>query len=158
MWPKSTTSGGPEPFAALLARSFNQLPLAFDLHNLKASRPETADRFGEEERTKMKTKLFALLLLASSSLFAGTRVFVGFGVGVGPAYGYYAAPPPPAPVVAYAAPAPGPGYVWINGYYYPAGPRWCWRPGYWAPRPYAGAYWVGPHYYSHRYYAGYWRR
>lgn len=105
----------------------------------------------------MKTKLLALLLLAGSSLFAGTRVF--FGVGIGPGYGYYAAPPPPPPVVSYAAPAyPGPGYGWVNGYYYPAGPRWSWRAGYWAPRPYAGAYWVAPRYYNHRYYGGSWRR
>ena len=105
----------------------------------------------------MKTKLLALLLLAGSSMFAGTRVFFGVGFG-GPGYGYYAPPPPPP--VAYVAPAPypGPGYAWINGYYYPVGPRWSWRAGYWAPRPYAGAYWVAPRYYGHRYYQGYWRR
>ncbi len=104
----------------------------------------------------MKTKFMALLLLASSSMFAGGRFFFGVGVG-GPGYGYYA-PPPPPPVVAYAAPAPGPGYTWINGYYYPVGPRWTWRAGYWAPRPYAGARWIAPRYDSHRYYSGYWRR
>ena len=104
----------------------------------------------------MKTKLLALFLLAGSSMFAG--VFFRVGVGVGPAYGYYAAPPPPAPVVSYVAPAPGPGYSWINGYYYPAGPRWYWHAGYWAHRPYAGAYWVAPRYYGHYYYRGYWRR
>ena len=105
----------------------------------------------------MKTKLFALLLLAGSSLFAGTRVFFGVGIGSG-GYGYYAPPPPPPPVVAYAAPAPGPGYTWVDGYWYPVGPRWSWRAGYWAPRPYAGSYWVAPRYYGHRYYSGYWRR
>ena len=104
----------------------------------------------------MKIKLLALLLVAGSSMFAGTRVF--FGVNVGGGYGYYP-PPPPPPVVAYAAPvAPGPGYSWVNGYYYPAGPSWTWRGGYWAHRPYAGAYWVGPRYYGHHYYGGYWRR
>ncbi len=106
----------------------------------------------------MKTKLLALLLLAGSSMFAGTRVFFGIGFG---GYGpeYYAPPPPPPPVVAYAAPvAPGPGYGWVPGYYYPVGPRYYWRTGYWASRPYAGAYWVGPRYYGHRYYPGYWRR
>lgn len=108
----------------------------------------------------MKTKLMALLLVASSSMFAGGRFFFGVGVAAGPGYGYgyYAPPPPPPPVVSYAVPAPGPGYSWINGYYYPAGPRWAWRAGYWAPRPYAGARWIAPRYDNHRYYAGYWRR
>jgi hypothetical protein len=109
----------------------------------------------------VKTKLFALLLLAGSSLFAGPRVSFGFGVGVGGGYsGYYVATPPPAPIVAYAPEpyAPPPGYVWVNGYWYPAGPRWCWHTGYWARRPYVGAYWVGPRYYGRRYYHGYWRR
>ena len=77
----------------------------------------------------MKTKLLALVLLAGSSMFAGTRVVVGVGV-PGYGYGYYAAPPPP-PVVAYV------------------GPRYGWH---------GGAYWVGPRYYGHRYYRGYWRR
>ena len=109
-------------------------------------------------RTKMKTKLLALLLLAGSAAFAGPRFF--FGVGVGPGFGYYSAPPPVAyapPPVAYA-PAPGPGYAWIGGYYYPVGANWYWRAGYWAPRPFAGAVWVAPRYYGGRFYAGHWRR
>ncbi len=105
----------------------------------------------------MKGKLLALLLLAGSSLFAGSRVFVGIGVGGGYYPGYYA-PPPPPPVVAYVPAAPGPGYAWVDGYYYPVGPRYHWRAGYWAPRPYVGAYWVSPRYYGRRYYRGYWRR
>jgi hypothetical protein len=104
----------------------------------------------------MKSKLFAVLLLAGSSLFAAPRVAVGIGVGVGipaPAYA-----PPPAPAVGYVAPAPGPGYAWVGGYWYSNGARWGWRGGYWARRPYAGASWVAPRYYGHRYYCGYWRR
>jgi hypothetical protein len=104
----------------------------------------------------MKMKLLALVLLAGSSMFAGTRVVVGVGFG-GYYPGYYAAPPP-APVVAYAAPYSRPGYAWVGGYWYPSGPRYAWHAGYWAHPPYAGAYWVGPHYYGHRYYRGYWRR
>lgn len=104
----------------------------------------------------MKTRLLAMLLLAGSTMFGGTRVFFGVGIGGGPRY---YAPPPPPPVAYYAAPyAPGPNYAWVNGYYYPAGPRWDWRPGYWAPRPFAGAYWAAPRYYGGRYYRGYWRR
>jgi len=92
----------------------------------------------------MKTKLLALLLLAGGSMFAGTRVFFGVGIGGGGGYGYYAPPPPPPPVLRYLPPAPGPGYAWVNGYYYPVGPRWVWRAGYWAHRPHPGAYWAPP--------------
>src|SRR5438046_4254332 len=88
------------------------------------------------EEVIMKTKLLAGLLLAGSSLFAGTHVSIGIGVGAG-GYGYYAAPP----VVAYATPCPGPGYAWVDGYWYQAGPRRLWRDGDWAApvygRPYA---------------------
>jgi hypothetical protein len=109
----------------------------------------------------MKTKLFAILLLAGSSLFARTHISIGFGFGgYYPAPVYVAAPPPVyyAPPVRYAAPpCPGPGYAWVDGYYYPAGPRYAWRAGYWARRPYARAYWVRPRYYRSRWYAGYWR-
>ncbi len=104
----------------------------------------------------MKTRLVAILLLAGATVFAGPRVYVGLGVGVpGPVMAY--APPPP-PVVAYAPPMPGPGYSYVAGSYYPAGPRWGWRPGYWARPPYARSYWVAPRYYGGRYYGGHWRR
>ncbi len=103
-----------------------------------------------------KVLLLGMFLLASSSLFAG--VHFSIGIGVGPAYGYYAAPPPPPPVVAYYPPSPGVGYVWVPGYYYPAGPRYVWRTGYWARPPYAGAVWMGPRYVRGRYYGGHWRR
>jgi hypothetical protein len=73
---------------------------------------------------EMKSKLLVLGLLAGSSLFAGTRVFVGVG-------GY--APPP---VVAYATPCPGPGYNWVAGFWDYSGPRRFWRAGYWAPPRY----------------------
>jgi hypothetical protein len=112
---------------------------------------------------KMKTKLFALLLLAGSlsALAAGPRVFVRFGAGFGgyvaPAPLYYA--PMPAPrVVTYVPPIPGPGYTWVGGYWYPSGASYAWRAGFWAPPAFAGARWVAPHYYGHRYYGGYWRR
>jgi hypothetical protein len=105
----------------------------------------------------MKTKLLVLLLVAGSSLFAGTHISVG--VGIGPSYGYgYYAPPPPPPVVAYAPPYARPGHTWIGGYWYPAGPRYAWRAGYWARPPYRGAFWVAPRYHGRRYYSGYWRR
>ena len=102
----------------------------------------------------MKRKLFTLLglgLLASSSMFAGWGVSVGFGgryyappprvfVARGPAYvaPHYWAPAPyvavaPAPYVeTYVGPPPFYGAVWVAG-------RWCYGP--------AGRYWA----------RGYWR-
>jgi hypothetical protein len=100
----------------------------------------------------MKSKLLLIGMLASGSLFAGTRFSFGIGIGTP---GYYYAPPPP-PVVAYAPPYPGPGYTWIGGHWYPSGPRYSWHAGYWAASPYANAYWVAPRYRGHRYYPGYW--
>jgi hypothetical protein len=73
---------------------------------------------------KKSAMLLALLLVAGGTMFARTRVFVGFGVGPG----YYA---PPA--VAYVPPCPGPGYTWVAGYWYRSGPHRYWRRGYWAP-------------------------
>jgi hypothetical protein len=104
----------------------------------------------------MKTKIFALLLLAASPIFAA---HFGIGIGIGVPIGGYYAPPPVYPPYYVPAPAyPGVGYTWIGGYYYPVGARWAWRPGYWARPPYAGAAWVAPRYAGGRYYRGYWRR
>ncbi len=107
----------------------------------------------------MKTKLLALLLLAGSSLFAGTHVSIAVGVG-GYVSPYYVAPPPPPPpvAVAYVPPCPGPGFTWVAGYWYPLGGRYYWHAGYWARLPYAGVRWVPPRYESRRYLPGYWRR
>jgi hypothetical protein len=77
----------------------------------------------------MKTKLLAVLALATGSLFAATHVSVGVGFGgVGVGYGYNA----PAPV-AYIPECPGPGYTWVDGYWYYNGPQRFWHAGYWAP-------------------------
>jgi hypothetical protein len=116
----------------------------------------------------MKSSLLAVLfLMAASSVFAGPRISVGIGVGFGaPLYGggysdyppvYIPQPPPPPPVV-YAPRAMRSGYTWVEGYWYPMGARYVWRPGYWARPPYEGAYWVAPRYYGHGYYRGYWHR
>jgi hypothetical protein len=106
----------------------------------------------------MKTKLIVLALLASSSMFAATRFYVGarFGYPAPAPVVRYAAPP--APLAAYVAPSPGPGYSWVNGFWYPVGPRYQWRAGYWVRPPYSRAAWVAPRYYGGRYYRGYWRR
>lgn len=88
----------------------------------------------------MKTKLAALFLLASSSMFAGWRV--GFGVGVGPVY----VPPPRVYVTprAYVAPPPyvyGAPYVYSTPYPYVR--------EYVTPAPYVRGYW-GSGYDRHR--------
>jgi len=114
----------------------------------------------------MKTKLFAILLLAGASAFAAPGVFVGVGFGYHPIHRFYAPAPiyAPAPVAVaavapyYVPPAPGPGFAWVAGYRYPVGAGWGWHAGYWARRPFAGAVWVGPRYFGGHYYAGYWRR
>jgi hypothetical protein len=101
----------------------------------------------------MKSSLLALMFTAGS-LFAETHISIGIGIGTP----FYYAPPPP-PIVAYTIPpCPGPGYLWIAGYWYPAGSRYRWRDGYWARPPYPGSYWVAPRYYKQRYYSGYWER
>jgi len=123
-------------------RTFSRLALATDLQITGWNRRRKID---------MKTKLIALLVLAGGTLLAQTHFSIGVGIGVP-----YAPPPPPA--VAYMPPCPGPQYIWVPGYYYPAGPRFVWRAGYWARPPYAGAYWVAPRYYQNHYYAGYWGR
>ncbi len=78
----------------------------------------------------MKTKVLALFLLASSSMFAGWRV--GFGVGVGPVY------VPSARV--YVAPSRY-GYVAPPTYYVtdPYGNE------YVSPAPYVRSYWASDH-------------
>lgn len=106
----------------------------------------------------MKTKILAVMLLASSAAFARSHVSIGIGVNVGPAYGgYYVAPPPPPPPVMYAPPMPAPGYVWVPGYYAYSGSRYVWNNGYWNRPPRGNARWVAPRYKKGRYQNGYWR-
>ncbi len=97
----------------------------------------------------MKTKILTLLFIGGSVVLAAPAIGVGIEIGA----------PPRPPRVHYVRPAaPGPNFVWINGYYEPAGRDYRWREGYWAPRPYPHAVWVAPRYTGHRYYRGYWRR
>src|ERR1051325_1293487 len=80
-------------------------------------RPACTPYHGKRGKTKMKSRLLALLLLAGGSLFAESRFSIGVGIGVP---GYY---PPPPPVVVYERPpCPGPDYAWVDGYWYPNGP------------------------------------
>jgi hypothetical protein len=130
---------------------FKRLRLATRVQNNGGSRQLRAAHEEKEEKT-MKTKLFGILLLAGSALFAAP--VVGFGVAPAPVAVYAA---PPAPLSVYV-PAARPGYTWIAGYWHPYGARYRWHGGYWARAPYARSYWVAPHWYGHRYYGGYWRR
>ena len=74
----------------------------------------------------MKTKLMALMLVASGAVFAETRFSIGVQIG---------RPAPVAVVNTYQPPCPGPGYVWVDGYYDEYNN---WIDGYWALPPYAG--------------------
>ena len=110
----------------------------------------------------MKSKLLAMMLLAGGTLFAGGRFSVSVNIG-GPGYygpdyspGYYL-PPPPAPMYSYVPPSPGRGFVWVGGYWSPAGSRYQWRGGSWLRPPRGHARWVAPRYHRNRYYPGYWR-
>jgi hypothetical protein len=89
----------------------------------------------------MKKAVLALMLLAGSA-FAGPRIAVGIGFGV------------PARVVVARPVCPGPGFVWVDGYYGPAG---VWVPGFWrapvvgyavGPRLVGPGY-VAPHYFAY---------
>jgi YXWGXW repeat-containing protein len=86
-----------------------------------------------------------LALLAGGSLIAG-QVSIGITIG----------PPPPPRVIAVVPASPGPQFVWIAGYWYPAGGRYRWHEGYWSRPPYEGARWVGPRYEGSEYLVGYW--
>jgi hypothetical protein len=114
----------------VLGQSRRQIPNG---KSLKIRRLDFGKRsaFSRSGSAHMKTNLLVLLLLAGSTLFAGTRVFVGFGVGA------------PPPVALYAPPCPGPGYTWVDGYWYWAGPHRYWHRGYWWRPPYARGYGYG---------------
>jgi hypothetical protein len=97
-------------------------------------------------RIAITTTFMVLMLIGLGSSAANAQVSFGLRIG----------PPPVARVVRVLPPRPAPGYVWVAGYWYPAGGHYAWRNGYWARRPYASAVWVGPRYVGQRYYAGYW--
>ena len=94
----------------------------------------------------MKEKLLALMLLVGGSAFG--QVSIGITIG---------APPPPR-VVRVLPARPGPEFVWVGGYWYPAGARYAWHAGYWARPAFVGARWTAPRYFGGHYYGGYWRR
>src|ERR1700722_9466882 len=72
--------------------------------------------------------LVAMLLAGASASHA--QVSLGIRIG-----------PPPAPRVVHVRPvSPGPDYVWIDGYWYPAGGHYRWHEGYWSRPPYPGAH------------------
>jgi hypothetical protein len=96
-------------------------------------------------KTFLRTTLIAALFLIGTSSFAGQ---VSFGIRIGP--------PPPPRVVRAMPPSPGPGYVWVDGYWYPAGSHYKWHSGYWTRPPYEGARWIAPHHDGDRYHEGYW--
>jgi len=90
----------------------------------------------------MKSKLLGLTLFAASALFGQISIHIG--------------PPPPPRVIRVQPRAPGAGYMWVEGYWYPAGNRYRWHDGYWSQPPYAGARWEGPRYENGAYVVGHW--
>jgi hypothetical protein len=97
-------------------------------------------------RVGTRTALLLVVLLLAG--VAVSHAQVSFGIRIGP---------PPRPRVVRVVPrSPGPGYVYIDGYWYPAGNHYRWHDGYWTRPPYEGARWVGPHHDGEQFYAGYW--
>jgi hypothetical protein len=92
------------------------------------------------------TLLVATMLTCMSAF--GAEFSIGIMIGT----------PPPPPVVRIMPACPGPEFVWIAGYWYPAGSYYRWHDGYWTQPPYRMARWVGPSYDGQRYYSGYWER
>jgi hypothetical protein len=103
---------------------------------------------------KLNYKVWLGMLLLAGTVFAGapaafSQVSIGIQIG--------APPPPRAIIVRPASPDPeDEQFVWIEGYWYPAGGHYYWHRGYWTRPPYVGALWVGPRYEEGRYYQGYW--
>ena len=62
----------------------------------------------------------------------------------------YIGTPPPAIVYEEQVPPPSTGFVWIEGYWIPAGHRYKWIRGHWERPPFEGAYWVHAHYDHYR--------
>jgi WXXGXW repeat (2 copies) len=89
-------------------------------------------------------RLLALLLLGGGCVFS--QVSIGIRIG----------PPPPPRVVRVLPRRPGPEFVWIEGYWYPAGNRYKWHNGYWTRPPYQRARWIGPRHDGERFFEGYW--
>ena len=92
----------------------------------------------------MKTKLLALVLLASGTIFAGITLGIHIGA-------------PPAPRVVVQPASPGEGYMWVGGYWYPVEGKYQWHDGYYSRPPYEGAVWVSPRHDGEQYYSGYWQ-
>jgi hypothetical protein len=89
--------------------------------------------------------LEAMLFLVGGSIL-GAQISIGIRIGR----------PPPPRVVHVLPPRPGPEYLWVDGYWYPAGKHYKWHEGYWTRPPYEGSRWVAPRYYEDQYYNGYW--
>src|SRR5579862_5124208 len=87
-WPKTTSCGARRPgYVWSTPFIFIKMRVAWELPLGVRAAIENA-----VEEDEMKSKLFALMLLAGSALMAGPRFFVG--VGFGGYYGGYVAPAP----------------------------------------------------------------
>src|ERR1700722_7971598 len=100
-------------------------------------------------KTLMRVALIIGMLAGGASRGASVaNPQVSFGIRIGP---------PPEPRIVRVHPQrPGPDYIWVDGYWYPAGGRYRWHEGYWTRAPYDGARWIGPRYQGGQFFEGYW--
>ena len=84
--------------------------------------------------------LAGLLVLGTTSAFAGVNVGVHLGIGLPAPIIVRQAPPRRATEVIVAT--PGPGYVWVAGHYSWREGNWVWVPGAWVTPPQPGTVWV----------------
>lgn len=96
-------------------------------------------------RSLLKVTVLVAMLLTCGSGFAA-QISIGIRIG----------PPPPPRVIRVLPPSPGPEFIWVGGYWYPAGNHYKWHNGYWTRPPYPMAHWVMPRHDGERYFAGYW--
>jgi WXXGXW repeat (2 copies) len=96
-------------------------------------------------RTSIRTALLAAMLLATVGV-VDAQISIGIRIG----------PPPPPRVVRVLPATPGPEFMWVEGYWYPAGRHYRWHEGYWTRPPYEGARWVEPHHDGEQFFMGYW--
>src|SRR5213082_3190421 len=98
----------------------------------------------------MRRYLLMMLIALTLLMVPAFAAQVSIGIRIGQ--------PPPPRVVRVVPARPAPEFVWVEGYWYPAGRsnHWKWHEGYWTRAPYPGAIWYSPRYESGQYFEGYW--
>jgi hypothetical protein len=97
----------------------------------------------------MKSKLLAMILLGSSTLWAGSNFNIGVSIGNVRQGRYVVQPPPPPPPVLYVPRSPGRNMVWVPGYCVWSGNRYFWQNGFWTKQKHGGGNGYGNGYYGY---------